>query len=154
VLKPTPKLPDGRRFKVIDKFKNAVQSVRLSTGERAPALTSYGAHDPIPEGVETSDYLIKVWRFPAMRSLWSKDFHVVFDYPRNLYTSATAMSSDHNFRLKDYIATSTHPTGTGLQLHGKPGRPERLHAETRSGRERKLRMIPSGPAPLSSPRMS
>ena len=32
-----------------------------------------------PERVETSDYLIKIWRFPAMHSLWSKDFHVVFD---------------------------------------------------------------------------
>jgi hypothetical protein len=119
-LKPAPPLPDGRRFKVIGKFENAVHPVKLSTGECAPALTSFGANDPLPERVETADYLIKIWRFPAMHSLWSKDFHVVFDYPRNLYSSATAMASDHNFRLKDYIATSTHPQELVFRLHGNP----------------------------------
>jgi hypothetical protein len=119
-LKPTPKLPDGRRFKVIGKFENAVQPVRLSTGECAAALTSYGASNPLPERVETSDYLIKIWRFPAMHTLWSKDFHVVFDYPRGLYASATAMAPDHNFRLKDYIATSTQPKELVFRIHGNP----------------------------------
>ncbi|HWS70519.1 MAG TPA: hypothetical protein VN605_00330, partial [Thermoanaerobaculia bacterium] len=119
-LKPTPKLPDGKRFKVLGRFENATQPVRLSTGECAPALTSYGPGNPFPERVETSDYLIKIWRFPAMHSLGSKDFHVVFDYPRGLYSSATAMASDHNFRLKDYIATSTQPQQLVFRLHGNP----------------------------------
>jgi hypothetical protein len=119
-LRPTPKLPDGKRFKAVGKFENATQPVRLSTGECAPALTSYGASNPFPERVKTSDYSIAMWRFPAMHTLWSKDFHVVIDYPKNLYTSATAMASDHNFRLKDYIATSTQPRTLTFILHGNP----------------------------------
>jgi hypothetical protein len=119
-LKPTPKLPDGRRFKVIGKFENATQPVKLSTGECAPALTSFGAANPLPDHVATSDYLIKIWRFPAMHTLWSKDFHVVFDYPKGLYQAATAMASEHNFRLKDYIAISTHPQELVFRLHGNP----------------------------------
>jgi hypothetical protein len=119
-LKPTPKLPDGQRFKVPGKFENATQPVRLSTGECAPALTSYGASNPFPDTVSTSDYLITMWRFPAMHSLWSKDFHIVFDYPKNLHPDARAMASEHNFRLKDYIATSTHPEELVFRLHGNP----------------------------------
>jgi hypothetical protein len=119
-LKPAPPLPDGKRFKVLGRFENATAPARLSTGECAPALTSYGANNPLPERVAVTDYLIKIWRFPAMHSLWSKDFHVVFDYPRGLYSSATAMASTHNFRLKDYIATSTKPEPLVFRLHGNP----------------------------------
>jgi hypothetical protein len=119
-LRPLPPLLDGRRFKVTGQFENAVHPVRLSTGECAPPLTSYGAKNPLPERVEISDYSVKVWRFPAMHTLWSKDFHVVLDYPHGLYASATAMASDHNFRLKDYIASSTHPQELVFRLHGNP----------------------------------
>jgi len=119
-LQPTPKLPDGKRFKVLGKFENAVQPVRLSTGECAPALTNYGANNPFPDRVDKGDYLIQIWRFPAMHSLWSKDFHVVFDYPKNLYPNARAMASEHNFRLKDFIATSTQPQQLVFKLHGNP----------------------------------
>jgi hypothetical protein len=55
-----------------------------------------------------------------MHSLWSKDFHVVIDYPKNLYPAAVAMASNHNFRLKDYIATSTRPEALTFILHGNP----------------------------------
>jgi len=120
VLGPNPKLPDGTRFKAVGKIENGTQSVRLSTGQCAPALTSYGAHNPLPERVKTSDYEIKMWRFPAMHTLWSKDFHIVFDYPNNLYPSATAMAGEHNFRLKDYIAKSTHAQELVFKLHGNP----------------------------------
>ena len=119
-LRPTPKLADGKRFKVTGTFENGTHPVRLSTGECAPALTSYGAANPMPERVATSDYMLRMWRFPAMHTLWSKDFHIVFDYPKGLYTSATAMASEHNFRLKDYIATSTHPQQLVFRLHGNP----------------------------------
>lgn len=119
-LRPTPKLADGTRYKATGKFENATQPVKLSTGECAPALTSFGAANPMPERVATADYLIRMWRFPAMHSLWSKDFHIVFDYPKNLHPSATAMASEHNFRLKDYIATTTHPEQLVFRLHGNP----------------------------------
>src|SRR5205823_4998190 len=98
-LRPTPPLADGRRFKAIGTFENAVQPVKLSTGECAPALTSFGTSKPLPDRIATSDYQIKMWRFPAMHTLWSKDFHIVFDYPKGLYAAATAMASQHNFRL-------------------------------------------------------
>jgi len=117
-LRPTPKLADGTRFKVVGRFENAVQPVRLSTGECAPALTSYGPANPLPDRIKTADYSINMWRFPAMHTLWSKDFHIVFDYPKDLYPSATAI--EHNFRLKDYIATSTHPEQLVFRLHGNP----------------------------------
>lgn len=119
-LKPTPALPDGKRFKVLGRFANATEPVRLSTGECAPALTSYGASNPLPDRIDVADYLIRIWRFPAMHSLWSKDFHVVFDYPRGLYSSATAMASEHNFRLKDFIAISTQAQPLVFRLHGNP----------------------------------
>src|SRR5205807_4692210 len=41
-LRPTPKLPDGKRYKLMGKFENATTPVRLSTGDCAAALTSYG----------------------------------------------------------------------------------------------------------------
>jgi hypothetical protein len=121
-LRPTPKLPDGTRFKATGRFENATQSVRLSTGECAPALTSYGAANPLPSRVATADYLLHMWRFPAMHTLWSKDFHVVTDYPKGLYPNANlnSMASNHNFRLKDYIATSTKPEQLTFRLHGNP----------------------------------
>jgi hypothetical protein len=120
VLQHDPRLPDATRFKAMGKIENATSSVMLSTGTCAPALTSYGDHNPLPKRVALSDYSLKMWRFPAMHTLWSKDFHVVFNYPKGLYPSATAMASDHNFRLKDYIATSTRPRDLVFLLHGNP----------------------------------
>ena len=120
VLGPNPKLADGTRFKTLGKFDNATQAVKLSTGECAPALNSFGDANPFPADIATSDYSINIWRFPAMHSLWSKDFHIVFDYPKGLYPSATSMARDHNFRLKDYIATSTQPTQLVFGIHGNP----------------------------------
>jgi len=119
-LRPDPKLPDGTRFKATGTFENATQPVRLSTGDCAPALTSYGAANPFPARVATADYFLHMWRFPAMHSLWSKDFHVVTDYPKNLSTNPTlnSMASTHNFRLKDYIATSTKPMELKFLQHG------------------------------------
>jgi hypothetical protein len=120
VLSSNPKLTDGTRFKTLGTMENATQSVRLSTGECAPALNSYGAANPFPDRVATSDYALNIWRFPAMHTLSSKDFHIVFDYPKGLYPSATAMARDHNFRLKDYIATSTQPKELVFGIHGNP----------------------------------
>jgi hypothetical protein len=115
-----PKLADGTRSKTTGKFDNATQSVRLSTGECAPALNSYGDANPFPEDVKTSDYSIDIWRFPAMHTLWSKDFHIVFTYPKGLNPYASAMARDHNFRLKDYIATSTQPKDLVFGIHANP----------------------------------
>ncbi|MEK6372534.1 MAG: hypothetical protein AABO58_07530 [Acidobacteriota bacterium] len=120
VLSANPKLADGTRFKALGKIENATQPIRLSTGACAPALNSYGAANPFPDRVATSDYSIKMWRFPAMHTLWSKDFHIVLDYPKGLYPSASAMARDHNFRLKDYIAKSTKPKDLVFILHGNP----------------------------------
>lgn len=120
VLSANPKLPDGTRFKTLGKFDNATQAVKLSTGECAPALNSYGDANPFPPDIQTSDYSINIWRFPAMHSLWSKDFHIVFDYPKGLYPSATSMARDHNFRLKDYIGLSTQPKDLVFGIHGNP----------------------------------
>jgi hypothetical protein len=121
-LGPKPFLPDGTRSKAIGTFENATQKVRLSTGECAPALNSYGAANPFPARVAVTDYFFHMWRFPAMHSLWSKDFHVVTDYPKNLYPNPglNSMASNHNFRLKDYIAVSTAPMQLRFGLHGNP----------------------------------
>jgi hypothetical protein len=55
-----------------------------------------------------------------MHSLASKDFHIVFDYPEGLHPAARAMARDHNFRLKDYIATSTAPKALVYGIHANP----------------------------------
>lgn len=120
VLNPTPKLPDGTRFETLGKVENATQSVRLSTGECAPALNSYGAANPFPDNVQTSDYSLTIWRYPAMHSRSSVDFHIVFNYPKGLLDNTTSMARDHNFRLKDYIATSTKPKELVFGIHGNP----------------------------------
>lgn len=120
-LGPTPILPDGTRFKATGKFENASTSVRLSTGECAPALTSYGAASPFPSRIPVADYFIQMWRFPAMHSKYSKDFHIVFDYPPGLHPAARAMAQNaHNFRLKDFIAASTHPEELRFGIHANP----------------------------------
>ena len=49
-----------------------------------------------------------------------KDFHVVFDYPKGLYPAAISMATQHNFRLKDYIAPTTHPETLNFHIHGNP----------------------------------
>lgn len=120
VLNPTPKLIDGTRFETLGKLENATQSVRLSTGECAPALNSYGAANPFPDSVQTSDYALNIWRYPAMHSRSSVDFHIVFNYPKGLLDNTTSMARDHNFRLKDYIATSTQPKELVFGIHGNP----------------------------------
>ena len=125
VLSSTPKLEDGTRFKALGKFENATQPVRLSTGECAPALTSYGDANPFPPRVAITNYSILMWRFPAMHSRSSADFHIVFEYPVGLYPRGelqviTSMARDHNFRLKDYIATSTQPKALVYGIHGSP----------------------------------
>jgi hypothetical protein len=120
VLDPTPKLPDGTRFEALGRFDNATQPVRLSTGECAPPMNSYGAANPFPDRVATTDYSLTLWRFPAMHSRSSEDFHIVFDYPKGLHPAARAMARDHNFRLKDYIATSTKPKALVFGIHGNP----------------------------------
>ena len=111
------KLADGTRFKAVGGVANGDRRVRLSTGECAPALTSLQQRDPL---LEASDYLFTLWRFPAMHTASSKDFHVVDDYPRNLYPAAIGMAAEHNFRLVDSIAEGTKPMELVFHIHGNP----------------------------------
>jgi hypothetical protein len=120
VLEREPVLPDGKRFEVTGKFDNATQSVRLSTGECAPPMNSYGAANPLPDRVATKDYSLRMWRFPAMHGVRNQDFHIVFNYPEGLHPAAMAMARDHNFRLKDYIAKSTEPKALVYGIHANP----------------------------------
>ena len=113
----TGTLPDGTRFKAVGGVANGDRRVRLSTGECAPALTSLQQRNPL---LEASDYLFTLWRFPAMHTASSKDFHVVNDYPRALYPSAIGMAAEHNFRLVDYIAETTAPKELVFHIHGNP----------------------------------
>jgi hypothetical protein len=113
----TPILPDGTRFKATGTVVNAQRSVRLSTGECAASLTSLGAHNPL---LEASNADFTLWRFPAMHTPSSKDFHVVNDYPADLYPSAIGMAIEHNFHLADYISAKTAPMTLEFHIHGNP----------------------------------
>jgi hypothetical protein len=119
-LAPTlpPFLADARRHKAVGSIENAYRGVRLSSGECVPSLTSFGEQNPMPASVDT--YLLTMWRFPAMHTLWTKDFHIVFDYPKGLYPSAISMATDHNFRLKDYVSPATKPRQLLFGVHGNP----------------------------------
>ena len=119
VAKVTPLLPDGTRFKALGGVANAVQSVKLSTGECAPSLISLGGKNPLSIA---SDYRLTLWRFPVMHTAFSRDYHIVVDYPRDLYPATMAMASTHNFRLENYIALNTAPTELTFLLHGNPVR--------------------------------
>ena len=119
VAEVTPLLPDGTRFKALGGVANAVQSVKLSTGECAPSLLSLGSKNPL---YVASDYRLTLWRFPVMHTAFSRDYHIVSDYPRDLYPATMAMASTHNFRLENYIAPNTVPTELTFLLHGNPVR--------------------------------
>ena len=113
-----PFLPDAVRHKAVGTIENAYRGVRLSSGECIPSLTSFGEQNPMPAAVDT--YLLTMWRFPAMHTLWTKDFHIVFDYPKGLYPSAVSMATDHNFRLKDYVSPATKARELIFGVHGNP----------------------------------
>lgn len=113
-------LADATRYKAVGQIQNVRQGAMLSTGECAPALTGYADQNPFPDRIDPADYSIKLWRFPAMHTLWTKDFHVVLDYPTGLFPSALGMATGHNFRLKDYIATSTQAQELVFRIHGNP----------------------------------
>jgi hypothetical protein len=117
--KLTPPLPDGTRFKALGGVANAVQSVKLSTGECIPSLVSLGDKNPL---FIASDYRFTLWRFPVMHSAYSRDYHVVNDYPRDLYPATLGMASTHNFRLENYISPATKPAELTFKLHGNPVR--------------------------------
>ena len=112
-----PPLADGTRYKALGGVMNAERGARLSTGECAPALRSLQQRNPL---LEASDYVMTLWRFPAMHTMSSQDFHVVDDYPRDLYPATLGMATQHNFRLKDYIAVSTAPQELVFRIHGNP----------------------------------
>lgn len=113
----TPPLPDGTRFKALGGVVNAVSKVKLSTGECIASLKSLNERNPL---FEASDSLLTLWRFPAMHTADSRDFHIVLDYPRRLYEAAIAMAEQHNFRLHDYISPATAPMELQFKIHGNP----------------------------------
>jgi hypothetical protein len=113
----TPPLPDGTRFKAIGVIANADKGVRLSTGVCAPSLRSLGSRNPF---FEASDSQLTLWRFPAMHTAASRDYHVVMDYPKDLYPSAIAMATDHNFHLADYNSSARRPEELVFHIHGNP----------------------------------
>src|SRR5262245_2213527 len=117
LLPNMPDLPDGARFKAVGAVLNGENGVRLSTGDCAVALKSLQERNPL---FEATDYLFTLWRFPAMHTAGSQDFHVVNDYPRGLYPSAIGMAAEHNFRLKDYISSATAPMELVFHIHGNP----------------------------------
>ena len=117
LAKLTPLLPDGTRFKALGGVANAVQSVRLSTGECIPSLISLGGKNPLSIA---NDYRLTLWRFPVMHTAYSRDYHIVNDYPRDLYPATLGMASTHNFRLENYISPATAPAELTFKLHGNP----------------------------------
>ena len=119
VAKVTPLLPNGTRFKALGGVANAVQSVRLSTGECIPSLISLGDKNPLSIA---ADYRLTLWRFPVMHTAFSRDYHIVNDYPRDLYPATLGMASTHNFRLENYISPATVPTELTFRVHGNPVR--------------------------------
>jgi len=128
----TPPLADGTRFKAAGGVANMDTKVKLSTGECIPSLKSLGSSNPL---FEAKDTVLTLFRFPAMHSADSKDFHVVLDYPRNLYENPTtqAMAEDHNFRLADYISPATAPKDLRFVLHGNPVQQIVIHLKPVTG---------------------
>jgi hypothetical protein len=128
--KVTPLLPDGTRFKALGGVANAVQSVRLSTGECIPSLLSLGDKNPLSIA---GDYRLTLWRFPVMHTPLSRDYHIVNDYPRDLYPATLGMASTHNFRLENYISPATVPTELTFRVHGNPVRQMTIQAKPVKG---------------------
>ncbi len=71
------------------------------------------------ENVETSDNLFKIWRFPAMHAV-AQGLPRRVRRPEGSVRERHALASNHNFRLKDYIATSTRPKELILRSYGNP----------------------------------
>jgi len=128
--KLTPLLPDGTRFKALGGVANAVQSVRLSTGECIPSLLSLGDKNPL---FIAGDYRLTLWRFPVMHTAYSRDYHIVNDYPRDLYPATLGMASTHNFRLENYISPATAPMELTFRVHGNPLRQMAIQAKPVKG---------------------
>jgi hypothetical protein len=117
---PTPdsaRLADGTRFKAVGSVVNTDKSVRLSTGECAAALKSYGEKNPLFTATASN---FGLWRYPAMHTMAAEDFHMVNDYPTGLYWSAIGMAKGHNFRLADYLSKETKPMELEFGIHGNP----------------------------------
>lgn len=113
----TKPLVDGTRFKAVGGVANGAQPVRLSTGECIPSLTSLGNSNPLHIA---QDFVFTFWRFPAMHTAFSADFHVVNDYPKHLYASTIGMAPQHNFRLQNYISPLTKADDLRFEVHGTP----------------------------------
>lgn len=113
----TPPLADGTRFKAVGGVVNGPKSVKLSTGQCIPALTSYGERNPL---LIATDYDFALWRYPAMHTAGSGDFHIVNDYPKYLYTQTIGMAPIHNFRLPDYVSPKTTAQDLRFIIHGTP----------------------------------
>jgi len=113
----SPILPDGTRFKALGGVVNATDNVKLSTGECARPLMSYGNSNPL---FIAEDSRFTFWRYPAMHTAFSADFHIVNDYPKKLYPTYLGMAEIHNFRLQYYISPQTAPMDMKFILHGVP----------------------------------
>jgi hypothetical protein len=113
----TPPLPDGVRFKAVGGVVNAAQSTRLSTGECIPSFISLGMANPL---TIAEDFVFTFYRFPAMHTASSADFHIVNDYPKKLYPTVVGMAPEHNFRLQYFITSKFMPMDLRFVVHGTP----------------------------------